>query len=129
MINHIKFCKIMIDKYCKKYPQLDVEIIADIIDVVLNRAPESYFTYDDVQQNPEFCIKCGKCCEKLGCSYFKGKLCDNYESRYDACKEFPFYTINFDSGIMLDCNCNFSLKLAEMALDNKFKKNIELFEI
>ena len=46
MINHIKFCLLMIQKYEKKYPQLPVDILVDIIDEVLLQAPDSYFTYE-----------------------------------------------------------------------------------
>jgi len=129
MINSIKFCKDLIDMYIAKYPQLDVEIIVDIIDVVINRASSLYFNYDMVQEHPEFCIECGKCCENLGCSYFDGRHCMNYGSRFDACMEFPAYEINGETGIMTDPECHFACKLAEMVLDEEFERNMELFEI
>ena len=56
---------------------------------------------------------------------FNGKTCDNYISRFDACKEYPFFELNNDSGLMLVCECNFANKLAEMVLDNEFQKNLD----
>ena len=41
MINHIRFSLNMICRYEEKYPQLPTDILVDIIDVVLNRAPDS----------------------------------------------------------------------------------------
>jgi hypothetical protein len=126
MINHVKFSLNMIRKYERKYPQIPTDILVDIIDVVLNQAPDSYFTYQQVQEHPEFCIRCGKCCENLGCSSFDGRLCAEYESRYDACREFPFYEINNTTGLMLDCECHFANCMAEKALDEEFERNFEL---
>ena len=94
MINHLKFCLKMIQHYEKEYPQLPKEIIADIVDEVLNMAPDSYFTWEQVQENPNFCKQCGACCRTLDCKYFNGRTCDEYATRYDACAEFPWYEIN-----------------------------------
>lgn len=116
----------MIHKYEIQYPQIPTDILVDIIDVVLNRAPDIYFTYEQVQIHPEFCIKCGNCCEGLNCDDFNGKTCDDYDSRLDACKEFPWYEIVNESGLVLDCECHFANKLAEMILDEEFEKNYEL---
>lgn len=129
MINHIKFCLDMIHKYEKMYPQMPSEILVDIIDVVLNRAPDNYFTYELVQEHPEFCEMCGKCCEGLACADFNGRTCDSYDSRFDACKEFPWYDINHHTGLMLDCECPFAGKLAEMILDEEFQKNSDLLSL
>lgn len=126
MMNHIKFCKKMIDEYAKKYPELDVGIIADIVDTVLNRASENYFTWEQVQEHPEFCAKCGMCCKTLDCQYFNGKTCEEYATRFDACVEFPYYDINNSSGLMLDPSCQFAVKIAELVLDEEMQKNIEL---
>lgn len=126
MINHVKFCKKMIDKYIKEYPELDSDIIADVVDVVLNRAPDSYFTWEQVQSYPEFCAKCGACCSTLDCQYFNGKTCDEYATRFDACVEFPFYDINNSTGLMLDPSCKFAIRLAELVLDVEMKRNAEL---
>lgn len=129
MINHVKFCLNMIQKYEKEYPQLPTDILVDIIDVVLNRAPDNYFTYDQIQENQEFCIKCGNCCKGLACEDFDGKICENYDSRFDACKEFPWYGINLESGLMLDCECNFANRMAEMVLSEEIQKNCDLLSI
>lgn len=129
MINHIKFSKMMIDKYLKLYPELGTDIVADIVDVVLNRAPDSYFTWEQVQDNPDFCKQCGNCCATLNCRYFNGRTCDEYATRFDACVEFPYYEINGETGLMLDPTCQFSIKLAEMVLDNEFRKNINLLSV
>lgn len=126
MINDIRFCLNMIHKYEEKYPQIPTDILVDIIDVVLNQAPDSYFTYEQVQDYPEFCIQCGKCCKGLACEYFNGKTCDIYDSRLDACKEYPWYVILNDSGLILDCDCHFANRLAEMVLDEEFEKNLDL---
>jgi len=129
MINHIKFCQMMIHKYEKKYPDFPVDIIADIIDEVLNMAPDNYFTYEQVQKNPEFCKQCGACCRTLDCKYFNGRTCDEYATRYDACTEFPWYEINGETGLMLDPSCQFAVKLAEMVLDEKIQKEIDFLEV
>jgi len=129
MINHIRFCKYFCDKYHKKYyPKLSDDIIADIVDTVLNLAPDTYFTYELVQEHPEFCKQCGLCCSQAVCPLkcFNGKTCDEYATRPDACAEFPFYEIGNDSGLILDPGCQFSVKLAEMILDKDFKKNLKL---
>ena len=111
MINHIKFCLTMILKYEKKYPTLPTDILVDIIDIVLNRAPDNYFTYEQVQNNPELCRQCGACCRTLDCKYFNGVSCDEYATRYHACTEFPFYEINGETGLILDPTCSFALKI------------------
>lgn len=129
MINHIKFNLNMIKIFEEKYPQIPLDILVDIIDVVLNRAPDMYFNFEQVQNHPEFCIKCGDCCQKISCEYFNGKTCDNYISRFDACKEYPFFELNNDSGLMLVCECNFANKLAEIVLDIEFQKNLDLFSL
>lgn len=129
MINHIKFNLNIIKKFEKKYPQIPTDILVDIIDIVLNRASAIYFTYEQVQNHPEFCLKCGNCCQEVDCEYFNGKTCDEYDSRPDACKEFPFYNLTPISGLLLDCECHFASKLAEMVLNNEFQKNIDLFSL
>lgn len=129
-INHIRVCKHFCDKYYNEYyPRLSVDIIADIVDVTLNRAPDNYFTWQMVQENAEFCKQCGACCATINCKYFNGRTCDEYATRYDACVEFPFYEINDETGLILDYGCDFSMKLAEMVLDEEFKKNLELLEV
>ena len=126
MINHIKFNLNMIKKFEREYPQIPTDIMVDIIDMVLNRASSLYFDYGLVQEHQEFCIKCGKCCEDLDCEHFNGRTCDDYGSRFDACKEFPAYGILNETGLMLDCECRFANRLAEMILDEEFQKNIGL---
>lgn len=128
-INHLKFIKKMLDKYSLKYPQLESDLIADIIDEVLMMAPDTYFTYELVQEHPEMCKQCGECCKTIDCKYFNGKTCDEYETRFDACTEWPYYEIGPDSGLSMDPGCQFAVKLAEMILDERFKYNIELLEI
>ena len=130
MINHLRFCKYFCDKYFDKYHAvLPVDMIADIVDMTLNRTPGVFFTYEMVQEFPEFCKQCGACCATLGCQYFNGKTCDEYATRFDACAEFPWYDIDGDTGLMLDPNCQFAMKLAEMVLDREFEKHIQLFEV
>ena len=128
-INHLKFIKKMLDKYSLKYPQLEDDLIADIIDEVLMMAPDIYFTYDMVQKHSEMCKQCGECCKTIDCKYFNGKTCDEYESRFDVCAEFPYYEINGEEGLMLDPGCQFALKLAELQLEKEIKHNIELLEL
>lgn len=125
-INSLKFVKIFLDKFTRKYPEVPIDIIADIIGTVLIEAPGYYFTYNLVQEHPEFCKKCGSCCKQRDqpCKYFNGKTCDEYESRFDVCAEFPFYEINGDEGLMLDAGCQFALKLAEMQIEKEIQKNI-----
>jgi len=127
-INHLKFIKKMLDKYTLKYPNIGDEMVADIIETVLLQAPDSYFTYNMVQEHPEFCKQCGDCCRTIDCQYFNGKTCNEYETRFDACTEWPFYVIDYNSGLMLDPGCQFAIKLAEMVLDNEFEHYIEMLE-
>lgn len=129
MINNIKFNLNMIHEFEKRYPQMPLEILVDIIDVVLNRASDIYFNYGQVQEHPEFCRKCGKCCQTLNCEYFNGKTCDEYESRYDACKEYPSYDLVKETGLILDTDCHFASSLAKMVLDEEFQKNLELLSL
>lgn len=119
----------MITKYEKKYPNLPLDILVDIIDMTLNRASDKYFTWEQVQEHPEFCKQCGACCRTLDCQYFNGRTCDEYATRFDACAEFPWYEINGETGLMLDAGCQFAVKLAEMVLEKEIQKNIELLEV
>lgn len=129
-VNHLKFCKMFCDKYHKKYyPHISDDIIADIIDVVLNRAADNYFTFDMVQEHPEFCKQCGACCRTIECQYFNGKTCDEHATRPHACAEFPYYEINDDTGLILDPGCQLAVKLATLVLDKEFEKNIELLDV
>lgn len=126
-INQLKFIKIFIDKFSQRYSDLPMDIICDVIITVLNDAPESYFSYDMVQEHPEFCKKCGACCKQrdVPCQYFNGRTCDDYYARWDACAEFPYYDIDGDEGLMLDPGCQFALKLAEMQLDKELKREYD----
>ena len=126
-INQLKFIKFFADKYITEYPELPMDIIADIIITVLVDAPESYFSYDLVQEHPEFCKKCGACCKQRNepCEYFNGRTCNDYYARWDVCAEFPYYEINGEEGLMLDPGCQFALKLAEMQLNKEIKREYE----
>lgn len=126
MINGLKFNLNMIKKFERKYPQIPTEILVDIIDIVLNRASSIYFDYDQIQEHQELCIMCGKCCQGLACKDFNGKTCDAYDSRYDACREYPSYEFLNGSGLILDCECHFANRLAEVVLDDEFQKNLGL---
>lgn len=127
-INSVKFIKIFLDKFSRKYPQLPIDILADIVGTVLMEAPRKYFTYNLVQEHPELCKKCGACCKQreMPCKFFNGKTCEDYESRFDVCAEFPYYDINGDEGLMLDPGCQFALKLAEIQLEKEIQYNIKL---
>ena len=95
MINHLRFCKYFCDKYHDKYyPELPDDMIADIVDTTLNQTPGVFFTYEMVQEFPQFCRKCGMCCTTVGCQYFNGRTCDEYATRFDACAEFPWHDID-----------------------------------
>lgn len=126
-INSLKFLKIFLDIFIKRYQNLPIDIIADIIVTVLIDAPERYFTYDMVQKHPEFCRKCGACCKQRNepCPYFNGRTCDDYYSRFDVCAEFPYYDIDGDEGLMLDPGCQFALKLAEMQIDKDLQREVD----
>lgn len=119
-------------KFFIKYNKVDLptDIVVDIITTVLLDAPGQYFTYNMVQEHPEFCKRCGMCCRQMGveCEHFNGRTCDDYEARYNDCAEFPYYEINGEEGLMLDPNCNFALKLAEMVLDEEIKKELDSFD-
>ena len=55
MINHLRFCKYFCDKYHDKYyPELSDDMIADIVDTTLNQTPGVFFTYEMVQEFPQF---------------------------------------------------------------------------
>lgn len=125
-INPEKFILKMINKFDGKY-NLPHDILVDVIVTVLNDAPDLYFTYDMVQEHPEFCRKCGSCCRQrdMDCEYFNGRTCDEYYTRKEYCAEFPYYEIDTNGvgrGLILDPGCNFALKLAEMVLDTELKK-------
>ena len=129
MINHLRFCKYFCDKYHDKYyPELPDDMIADIVDTTLNQTPGVFFNYEMVQEFPAFCRQCGMCCTTVGCQYFNGRTCDEYATRFDACAEFPWHDID-NSGLILDPNCQFAMKLAEMVLDREFDRHIKLFEV
>ena len=120
----------MLDKYHNKYSLfLSDDCIADIISEVLLEAPDMYFTYEMVQEYPEFCAKCGACCKTIDCQYFNGRTCDEYATRFEACAEFPFYEIDYQSGLMLDAGCQLALKLAEKVLDEKFEEELKFLEV
>lgn len=119
----------MIDKYIKIYPDLSIGIIVDIIDEVLNRAPDSYFTWEQVQDHPQFCKKCGRCCATITCEFFNGKTCDEYATRYDACVEFPYYDINYKTGLILDPSCQYARKLAEMVLEKRLQEEVKMLTV
>lgn len=128
MLNYIKFCKIFCDKYYNKYSSiLPTDIIVDIVDTTLNIAHDNYFSYEMVQQHPEFCKQCGMCCSTIECDFFNGRTCDEHATRPYYCTEFPFYEINGESGLILDPDCQFAMKLAEMVLDKEFKEYIDFF--
>ena len=124
-LNQLKFIKKMLDKFIIEYPNLDPDIIADIIATILLDAPSQYFTYDMVQENPNLCAKCGACCKQrnVKCKYFNGRTCDEYATRYDVCAEFPYYEIDGEEGLMLDPGCKFAIRLAEQEI----RKDIERF--
>lgn len=131
-INQLKFIKFFLDKFFKKYSGLPTDIIADIIVTVLIDAPELYFSYDMVQEYPEFCKRCGSCCKQTRfrqggkpCEYFNGRTCDDYYARFDACAEFPYYEINGEAGLFLDPGCQFALKLAEMQIEKDIQRFIK----
>ena len=128
-INQLKFIKIFLDKFSEEYDCLPIDVIADIIVTVLIDAPELYFSYDMVQEHPEFCKKCGACCKQTrfrennqSCEYFNGRTCDDYYARFDACAEFPYYEINGEAGLFLDPGCQFALKLAEKQLKQELTR-------
>lgn len=117
-LNQLKFIKKMLDKFTKEYPDLDPDIVADIVCTILLDAPGQYFSYDMVQEHPELCAKCGACCQQrdIECKYFNGRTCDEYFTRYDACAEFPYYDIDGEEGLMLDPGCRFAMRLAEKVI-------------
>ena len=128
-INSLKFLQKFIVKY-DRVIDLPTDIIADIIVTVLLDASERYFTYDMVQEHPEFCKKCGMCCRQRGveCEHFNGRTCNDYAARFNNCAEFPFYDIDGEKGLMLDPACNFAVKLAEMVLDEEMQKELDSFK-
>lgn len=116
--------------FSQKYPNLESSMIEDIVNQVLIDAPDYYFSLERVQENQDLCIMCGKCCEDIGfCEHFNGRTCDNYDERFEYCKRYPYDEILNESVLLWDIDCNYALKLAEMALDEEFRKNIELMEV
>lgn len=126
-INQLKFINFFLDKFSKKYSELPIDIVSDIIVTVLVDAPETYFSYDMVQEHPEFCKKCGACCSQATCALdcFNGRTCDDYYARPEECAEFPYYYINGEKGLFLDPGCQFALKLAEMQIEKDIKRFIK----
>lgn len=121
----IQFIKFILKFFNDKYPQLSIDLISDIIEETLIGAPNLFFTREMVLDNPDFCLKCGFCCRELECSNFNGESCDDYENRFKVCRDYPFFEIGFDTGISLDVQCNFSIKLAEMVIDKRIKPYID----
>ena len=122
--------KIFLDKYTKKYPNLPADIVADIVLTICDEAPDSYFSYEMVQERSDLCAKCGACCRQRGdpCRYFNGRTCDDYGARFDVCAEFPFYTIDDKSGLWLDPGCKFALRLADIQIEKEIKRTIDFLE-
>ena len=127
-INSLKFMKIFLDKFSKKYKDLlPQDVISAVILTVLDEAPETFFSYDLVQEHSDFCKKCGSCCKQALCpiNCFNGRTCDDYYARPEECAEFPYYNINGDAGLWLDPGCQFALKLAEMQIEKDIKREIK----
>lgn len=120
--NHLKFCKIFLDKYSRKYPEWDIDLISDLISEALLEAPNVFFNFELVQDNQDFCKQCGMCCKSMNvqCEYFDGKHCEEHSTRPYYCREFPLREIDDDITLVLDSGCNFALKLAEKVLDERF---------
>lgn len=130
-INHLNFVDKMIKHFSHQYNDLPLDLVCDIIEEVLLTASENYFSYNLVQEHPEFCKQCGACCKSINCEFFNGRTCDEYATRYDACAEWPYYEINtgdFDAGLMLDPYCNFAVELAIMKIDERLKEYRDLNE-
>ena len=122
----LQFIKHLLKVFYEKYPDLGIDLISDIIEETLIGAPNLFFSRELVQDNADFCIKCGYCCRELECDNFNGKSCNDYENRSKVCRDYPFYEIGFETGISLDVQCNYSVKLAEMVLDKRLKVYTDL---
>lgn len=127
-INHLSFIDKMIKTFIRKYDGiLPTSLILEIIEETLLKYPENFFSYNMVQEHPEFCKQCGACCKSIDCEYFNGKTCDTYVTRPEACAEWPYYEINtgdFDAGLMLDPHCNLALELAIMKLTERLEEYV-----
>lgn len=121
--NHLKFCKYFLDKYSNKYPDWDIDIISEIIEEVLIKAPAVYFNYELIQDNQDLCKQCGMCCKSMNvqCEFFDGKYCTEHSTRPEHCKEFPLRDLYDEINLVLDYGCKFSLNLADKVLEKKFK--------
>lgn len=127
-VNHLRFINEMMKKYTWEY-DLPTDLIASIVEEVLLLAPDSYFTFNMVQDHPEMCKQCGQCCSTINCKYFNGKTCDEYATRYDACAEWPYYEVNsgdFDAGLMLDPDCALAIGLAQMQIEKRLNEYSDL---
>lgn len=127
-INHLYFIDKMIKKFTKKYDDdIPIDIVIDIIEEVLLTASENYFSYNLVQEHPEFCKQCGSCCKTINCPHLENGICTEYATRPEACAEWPYYEIytdDFDSGLMLDPYCNLALELATLKIDERLQEYV-----
>lgn len=122
-MNYIKFLKKNLDYYHKKYPEIDCDILSDLIEETLITYPLE-FSYEFVQKNQELCVKCGRCCERtMDCSHYDKKTnhCEIWTKRPRICREFPYYNAKNRRGIYLADYCKFAEGLAKIVLDNKIK--------
>ena len=121
----LQFVKTLLKTFYNKYPDLGIELISDIIDETLIAAPNIFFNRELVRDNQDLCLKCGFCCRELDCDNFNGKSCNDYKNRSSICRDYPFYEIGFETGISLDVQCNYSVKIAEIVLERRFKAYID----
>lgn len=121
--NHLKFLKYFLDKYSRIYDDWDIDLISDIIEETLLKAPAVFFTYDLVQENQDLCKQCGLCCKSMNvqCEYFDGKRCKEHATRPGYCREFPVRDIYDEQNLVLDYGCHFALNLADDVLRERFE--------
>lgn len=122
----LQFTKFILKVFYEKYPELGIDLISDIIDETLIAAPNLFFTREFVEDNLVLCSKCGFCCHELECDNFDNNICTDYLNRSKVCKDYPFYEIGFETGISLDVQCVYSVKLAEMVIDKRLEVYTDL---
>lgn len=86
--------------------KLDI-IVSVLVD---NNNPET-FPLSFIMQN-NHCIRCGKCCEFIGCEQLFENTCLIWDKRYEQCKNYPYFHSEEKSGLDLNNDCNYAFWIA-----------------
>jgi hypothetical protein len=124
--NYLKLLKELLDYYHNKFPDLDTDILADIIEEAIVTTPIE-FTYDYIQSK-DYCIRCGNCCSSMECEHlqhdednYKLYVCDIWKDRWRECRDWPYIDIMNGRGIYLSPECDYIRRLIYEVLDRRLE--------